>query len=1135
MDWVKCEKRRQRSAVCLAGFVIILVAGPLESVALTGVVVEKLQPDGAAEQAGLQPDDVLLSWTQAKLGARSGDCGDLVTILDWIRVEAEKVPLGGVEFDLLRGEQERLTVRPQSGRLGIEVRPQMTGSALDAYEMTRKGLDWASQGDGGFPGVQGWRTLAGDMERTGEWHIAWWLEVRAGEAFAGGQLWDEAEDCLTHAVELTKQAQNTFAEALTRRELGDLFRKRNQIEAARAQYGQAEAALRSEPDETVTLALVLGRRGLLSQRQGAMDEAAQLHGEELEILNRLAPQSLEVAASLHSLGSVAHQCDRFAEAQQLYLQALAIRQKLAPDSILVGFTSNNLGLLARLQGDLEAADRYLRQALELKERARPNSVTVAHTFNNVGLVATARGRLETAEGHFRHALGLYRRLVPDSRYVGTALNNLAEVQILRHRWSDAQSLLEQALAIHEQAGPDSVSAARTMGNLGYVFSELEDLDAARHNYQRALKVFAAQAPGGIDVAKIENNLGEIAWRRDDLEQAHAFYCASLEKKRRLAPGSLLVADMLATYAGLQRELGNAHAVEGFLREALAIAGTLAPGSATEARILHLLGVLRRDRGDQKTALDCFRRAIDALEAQIGRLGGSGEARAGYRAAHMGYYHDLIELLLDSGQGAEAFHVLERSRAQVLLAMLAERDIVFSADVPAELDRERRLNGVAYDRAQQQLAELSLNDIDEIGVVTEKLRELRRQREEIWERTRRSSPRLAALAYPEVLDLAAAYRAVDPGTTVLSYSVGKDHTYLFVLDSSGGLRVKTIDLAENDLHDCVSLFRGLIEGGTGSPEKQRLLIEAGRRLYSRLVAPVEDSVSTAERLLIVPDGVLHLLPFSALVRDTQEGAQYLVEWKPVTTVVSLTVFSEIQAGRSLNQGTVVVAFADPVYRGRALTSLPGSRAEAEAIAELYGEATTIWLGPQATETRSKQLSRDTMLVHFAAHVELDERFPLDSAIALSVPTDNEAENGFLQAWEVFESVRVDADLVTLSGCHTALGKQVGGEGLIGLTRAFQYAGARTVLASLWRVEDRTTAEFMRRFYGFLRAGQNKDQALRLAQLELIRGPIVAPDRGGGLMASFGSWVRGLVGAEEGHQVDASHPFFWAAFKLEGDWQ
>jgi CHAT domain-containing protein len=197
----------------------------------------------------------------------------------------------------------------------------------------------------------------------------------------------------------------------------------------------------------------------------------------------------------------------------------------------------------------------------------------------------------------------------------------------------------------------------------------------------------------------------------------------------------------------------------------------------------------------------------------------------------------------------------------------------------------------------------------------------------------------------------------------------------------------------------------------------------------------------------------------------------------------------------------------VRGGLLLPRLPSTRIEVDAIARLYPGVTQAYLGNDATEERAKSVGTDARYLHFACHGILDGQFPLDSALALTVP-ERPAEgqdNGLLQAWEIYERVRIDADLVTLSACETALGKQMGGEGLIGLTRAFQYAGARSILASLWAVSDESTADLMRRFYTHLKAGETKDEALRDAQLELIRGGKYA------------------------------HPYHWAAFEIIGDWR
>jgi CHAT domain-containing protein len=181
--------------------------------------------------------------------------------------------------------------------------------------------------------------------------------------------------------------------------------------------------------------------------------------------------------------------------------------------------------------------------------------------------------------------------------------------------------------------------------------------------------------------------------------------------------------------------------------------------------------------------------------------------------------------------------------------------------------------------------------------------------------------------------------------------------------------------------------------------------------------------------------------------------------------------------------------------------------------------------KASKAEVKKLSEANTLakaryVHFATHGLLDEQRPLSSALALTLvePPEEGRDNGLLQAWEIFEQVRLSADLVTLSACDTGLGAQIRGEGIVGLTRAFQYAGARSVLASLWSVADDETAALMIHFYERLSAGLNKDEALRAAQIASIRGGMSAGSRSGTPATSR-----------------ATRAFFWAAFQVYGDWR
>jgi CHAT domain-containing protein len=267
---------------------------------------------------------------------------------------------------------------------------------------------------------------------------------------------------------------------------------------------------------------------------------------------------------------------------------------------------------------------------------------------------------------------------------------------------------------------------------------------------------------------------------------------------------------------------------------------------------------------------------------------------------------------------------------------------------------------------------------------------------------------------------------------------------------------------------------------------------------------------------------------------------------------MTVFAEQRKGGSWETPGTLLAFGDPHYpdarqgppaepvlrslltKGHRLDAIPATREEVRAIAGLYGERAEMALGSNATEARARAIGPQVRLIHFAAHALIDEFSPLDSAIVLSIPEEIAygSDNGLLQAWEILEGLRIDADLVTLSACETALGTEVAGEGIVGLSRAFQYAGARSVVASLWSVSDRSTAVLMKRFYGYLIDGKPKNEALRAAQIDLIRGIASAGDGGTDGERGVGHLAKGT---DKRHSGRYSSPYYWAAMELIGDWR
>jgi CHAT domain-containing protein len=280
-------------------------------------------------------------------------------------------------------------------------------------------------------------------------------------------------------------------------------------------------------------------------------------------------------------------------------------------------------------------------------------------------------------------------------------------------------------------------------------------------------------------------------------------------------------------------------------------------------------------------------------------------------------------------------------------------------------------------------------------------------------------------------------------------------------------------------------------------------------------------------LIVPDKSLAYLPFETLVAAKPSGAsgsQYLIERFAIDYAPSASALAEVVGIQAPKQSQAFVAFADPIYeadsqdkasssagktnhlaeRGLDLRPLPYTRTEANSIGALFPPTERkVFLGADASEQNVKSAPLvDYRYIHFATHGVVDEDMPSRSGVVLSL-VGNDKEDGVLQMPEIMR-LKLNADLVTLSACRTGLGEIVGGEGVLGLTRAFMYAGARSVVASLWNVNDTATAALMKSFYTNLKNGQPKDEALRQAKLSLIRGK----------------------------QMTWRHPYYWAPFVLAG---
>ena len=718
------------------------------------------------------------------------------------------------------------------------------------------------------------------------------------------------------------------------------------------------------------------------------------------------------------------------------------------------------------------------------------------TVLDLGNLAIERGDLEQAEDYLWQSLAMSEKLSPGDVDSARGWNSLATIATQRADYDTANEYLERALKIMEDKEPESIEIATLLGQIGSVAYARKDLARAEEFYKRSLERAEKEISGRMEVSLELSNLGEVGADRGNLEAAQKHQEKSLAIVQQLAPDGLHTAQGLNALGNIARKKKDYLIAEKETKEALAIREKLAPGSAVESRSLHDLGTIYKETGKSDLAREYLCRRLRPWKNK--KQGWEEPTRRAKPLARISQTTTRIAWKRWWTAGAQPRHMRfwsENGRA--FCSICLPKGIFFlPRTYRPQLTRERNFTNADYDRAQSKLAELSPGkDKDKTATLLSQLQELHEKQAEIAEKIRKASPRIASLQYPQPLDLPGTRQALDPGTLLLSYSVGREKSFLFVIQPAPAhstnppnLSVFTLAIGEKALRGKVEAFRSAIQlndADQSSVERQALA------LYELLIKPTETTVASSERLLILPDGPLDTLPFAALMRPESHNGKnaalrYLVEWKPIHTMVSATVYAETKKSRGGTPWTVPFeAFGDPKYaavakeragkienvavrgmltRGWNLGPLPFTRVEVESLAALEPQPNLKYLGEEATEEQAKATGKNVRYLHFAVHGLLDERFPLNSALALTIP-EKPAEgqdNGLLQAWEIFEQVRINADLVTLSACDTALGKEMGGEGLVGLTRAFQYAGAHSVLASLWSVSDRSTAELMKRF-------------------------------------------------------------------------
>ena len=465
--------------------------------------------------------------------------------------------------------------------------------------------------------------------------------------------------------------------------------------------------------------------------------------------------------------------------------------------------------------------------------------------------------------------------------------------------------------------------------------------------------------------------------------------------------------------------------------------------------LYERGLIAFKEGRSEEGIRLLAQSVEAIESVRSTISFEA-AKIGFAGDKQTVYAALIGALARAGDWQQAFGYAERAKARALVDLLAQRQDLGPPESADGKVRELFARAATVDSA--------------VGVATsdEQVRGVK-----VVAEARNTLPGIA----PEAASLIAVQQVAVPeigarigaDESLIDYYGQGDDLYAFVV-SRGPIR--GFKLSAKGLQEEVRAFREAIDRRNGRAGP------IGRALYDRLLRPLAADLA-GMKLTIAPHGVLHYLPFAAL----SDGNGYLIDRFSLRLIPSASTLAYLRTQPPRKPGKLL-ALGNPDLGNRAL-DLPNAQIEAVSVAAMFTDSRAL-VRAEASKSAVKELGNGFSILHFATHGKFDADAPLSSGLYLA--KGNEA-SGVLTVSDLY-SLRWDVDLVTLSACETGLGKVANGDDVIGLTRGFLYAGARSIVASLWEVDDRATAQLMESFYRNL-ASHDKREALRLAQIETRR--------------------------------------------------
>lgn len=867
------------------------------------------------------------------------------------------------------------------------------------------------------------------------------------------------------------------------------------------------------------------------------------------------------ADTLYALGYVYDLLAEERRALDFYTQALRLYESLSDDRSEAK-TLSSMGAIYDIIGEKQKALEHLNRALALRRKVA-DRVGEAYTLNNIGEYVNGLGEPQQAVGDYEQSLAIFRA-TGERKGAAYAIRDLGRIYNSLGETKSSIYYFRQALTLSREVGDRQLEASCLL-NLGLALNSSGDTDQALDSLKQALTLQRTIGDHNGEAHTLDY-LGTIYDNdgRDDRQKALQYYAEALRLSRDPEVADRGgEAQALYNLGRVYSKLGGHRRQQayGYFSQSLDLFRQIKNGRGAAFSLRGMAGV-ERDRGQLDAALTHVEAAVALIETLRGRIVGPD-----WRASFMSSARELYELNVDvlmrlyrarphDGYLSKALEVSERARARGLLELLAEqRTDIRQGISPSLLERARSLEQTLKDKAEYQMRLLSgKNTPEEVAAVDAELTRLNAEYQEVEARIRAASPRYAGLAQPHLQSITSIQKELlGDDNLLLEFFVGEERSYLWLV-SGGTLTGFTLPGRAEVEASAAKVISLLAEHGT----KEEFETKAAD--FSRMLLGQAASQLGRKRLVIVPDGALEYVPFAALPAPASRGRAYvpLINEHEVVNLPSAAVLATLreQLAQRTPAPKEMAILADPVFTagdervGRAggvrkealektpaeraersgpaddvrplsvrpldrlvrsgvsLERLSGTRREAELILALVpkGSALAAFDFDANLDTALSPQMRDYKIIHFATHGFFNPTRPELSGLILSLVDKNGAErNGFLSIPQVF-GMSLAAELVVLSGCQTGKGKQIKGEGLIALTRAFMYAGSPRVVSTLWQVSDDATAELMGRFYrAMLGQGLRPGAALRAAQLSMM---------------ADARW---------------NSPHHWAGFILSGEWR